>query len=138
MNINRLRDKLARNAVKYYKRNNAGNKKLETSPTPDGPWTQVYGDDSEEGVTSADEILADNDLRTRTFFIPRQFAADNVTVIFPPYKADGAEDLFTGYQIRFIGQKAQYSVQTYKSVGNGAVFELSAINYKTNMYGLTK
>ncbi len=137
MNLDRLREKLARVAVKRFSRQRKGVKYLEVADNPDGPWVAVYGDSGEEAATSADEILADNDLRTRIFYIPRQYDAAGV-LIFPPQKTDGAEDLFTGFQIRFAGQKAQYAVQTFKSDGNGAVFELTATSYKTNMYGLTK
>lgn len=137
MNLDRLREKLARVAVKRFSRAHKGAKFLEVADNPDGPWVAVFGDGGEENVTSADEILADNDLRTRIFFVPRQYDADGV-LIFPPEKDDGAEALFTGYQIRFTGKKAQFAVQSFKSDGNGAVFELTAVSYKTNMYGLTK
>lgn len=137
----RIRDVSARTLTSTFRNRNGGAKKLEIADNPDGPWTAVHGDASEETVTSADEILADNDLRQRIFFIPRQYdgPGGNVgNVVFPPAKEDGAEALFTGYQIRFAGQKAQYSVQSYKSDAFGALFEFTAVSFRTNMYGLVQ
>lgn len=139
MNIVSLRNAMARCAVNVYRSVYGKTPRLEIAPTPDGPWTPVYGDYSEENLTSQDIIEVDTDQRTRSFFIPRQYENGNTgALIFPPEKADTSEDLYSTYQIRIAGQSAQYAVQTFKTHGNGALFEFSATNYIANMIGIPR